>query len=100
VRPRRRSRGSAQHFPATLPPVLLRRVGADLGAKYVGYQCAGGYHGGTDMPTALHPQNIMAVTFAVATLPVKCGYSFLLQIATKLGFKNAKWVTTIWFSGW
>ena len=52
------------------------------------------------MPTALHPQNIMAVTFAVATLPVKCGYSFLLQIATKLGFKNAKWVTTIWFSGW
>ena len=75
-------------------------------AKYVGYQCAGGYYGSTDMPTALHPQTIMAVTFAAATLAVKCGYPFELRIA-KPGFKNAKWVTTIsrddrcpnWFSG-
>jgi DMSO/TMAO reductase YedYZ molybdopterin-dependent catalytic subunit len=79
--------------------VLLRRVGTDLGAKYVGYQCAAGYHDSTYMPTALPPQNIMAVTFAAATLPVKSGYPFLLRIATKLGFKNAKWATTIWFSG-
>ncbi len=74
---------------------FLRRVGADLDAKYVGYKCADGYYGSIDMPTALHPQTIMAVNFADATLPVKYGYPFKLRIPTKLGFKNPKWVTTL-----
>lgn len=74
---------------------FLTRVGADLRAKYVGYQCADGYYGSIDMATALHPQTIMAVKFADQTLPVKYGYPFKLRIPTKLGFKNPKWVTTI-----
>ncbi len=43
---------------------FLQRVGADLSAKYVGFQCADGYYGSIDMPTALHPQTIMAFKFA------------------------------------
>ena len=74
---------------------FLRRVGADLSAKYVGFQCADGYYGSIDMATALHPQTIMAVKFADETLPAKFGYPFKLRIPTKLGFKNPKWVTTI-----
>src|SRR3979411_2896276 len=35
---------------------FLRRVGADLTAKYVWFRCAEGYHTSIDMPTALHPQ--------------------------------------------
>ena len=76
--------------------MFLHRVGADLTAKYVGYQCADGYYGSIDMATALHPQTIMAVKFADETLPAKFGYPFKLRIPTKLGFKNPKWVTTIY----
>ena len=75
---------------------FLKRVGADLTARYVGFQCADGYYGGIDMPTALHPQTIMAFNFADATLPAKFGYPFKVRIPTKLGFKNPKWVTTIY----
>jgi DMSO/TMAO reductase YedYZ molybdopterin-dependent catalytic subunit len=74
---------------------FLKRVGADLSARYVGFQCADGYYGSIDMPTALHPQTIMAVKFADETLPRKFGYPFKIRIPTKLGFKNPKWVTTI-----
>ena len=74
---------------------FLQRVGADLTAKYVGFQCADGYYGSIDMATALHPQTIMAVKFADETLPAKFGYPFKVRIPTKLGFKNPKWVTTI-----
>ena len=74
---------------------FLQRVGADLTAKYVGFQCADGYYGSIDMATALHPQTIMAVKFADEVLPAKFGYPFKVRIPTKLGFKNPKWVTTI-----
>jgi DMSO/TMAO reductase YedYZ molybdopterin-dependent catalytic subunit len=74
---------------------FLHRVGADLTAKYVGFQCADGYTGSLDMASALHPQTIMAVKFADNTLPTKFGYPFKIRVPTKLGYKNPKWVTTI-----
>ena len=74
---------------------FLQRVGADLSAKYVGFQCADGYSGSIDMPSALHPQTIMAVKFADEIIPAKYGYPFKVRLPTKLGFKNPKWVTTI-----
>jgi DMSO/TMAO reductase YedYZ molybdopterin-dependent catalytic subunit len=74
---------------------FLHRVGADVTAKYVGFQCADGYTGSIDMASALHPQTIMAVKFADETLPAKFGYPFKVRIPTKLGYKNPKWVTTI-----
>jgi len=74
---------------------FLQRVGADLTAKYVGFRCADGYYGSIDMATALHPQTIMAVKFVDDVLPAKFGYPFKVRIPTKLGFKNPKWVTTI-----
>jgi DMSO/TMAO reductase YedYZ molybdopterin-dependent catalytic subunit len=75
---------------------FLKRVGADLTARYVGFQCADGYYGSIDMASALHPQTIMAFAFADETLPAKYGYPFKIRIPTKLGFKNPKWVTTIY----
>ena len=74
---------------------FLQRVGADLSAKYVGFQCADGYYGSIDMPSALHPQTIMAVKFADEIIPAKYVYPFKVRIPTKLGFKHPKWVTTI-----
>jgi len=75
---------------------FLRRVGADTRAKYVGFQCADGYYEGIDMPTALHPQTIMAVTAGNETLPAKFGFPLKIRIPTKLGFKNPKWVTALY----
>jgi len=74
---------------------FLRRIGADLTAKYVGFQCADGYTGSLDMASALHLQTIMAVKFADDPLPAKFGYPFKIRVPTKLGYKNPKWVTTI-----
>ena len=75
---------------------FLQRVGADTTAKYVGFECADGYYEGIDMATALHPQTIMAFGLSDETLPTKYGFPFKIRIPTKLGFKNPKFVTTIY----
>ncbi len=74
---------------------LLHRVGADLTASYVGYECADGYYGGMDMATALHPQTLIALKRRGGTLEPEYGYPFKIRIPTKLGFKNPKFVTTL-----
>jgi DMSO/TMAO reductase YedYZ molybdopterin-dependent catalytic subunit len=75
---------------------FLQRIGADMTAKYVGFECADGYYEGIDMPTALHPQTLMAFELSDETLPTRYGYPFKMRIPTKLGFKNPKFVTTIY----
>jgi Oxidoreductase molybdopterin binding domain len=49
-----------------------------------------------DMPTALHPQTLMAFRLSDEILPTKYGYPFNIRIPTKLGFKNPKFVTAIY----
>ncbi|MGA3403008.1 MAG: molybdopterin-dependent oxidoreductase [Acetobacteraceae bacterium] len=75
---------------------FLERIGADTTAKYVGFECADGYYEGMDMPTALHPQTLMAFRLSDEILPRKYGYPFKIRVPTKLGFKNPKFVTTIY----
>jgi DMSO/TMAO reductase YedYZ molybdopterin-dependent catalytic subunit len=75
---------------------FLRRVGADMRARYVGFECADGYYEGIDMATALHPQTLMAFKLSDDILPTRHGYPFKIRIPTKLGFKNPKFVTTIY----
>ena len=45
---------------------FLKRIGADLTAKYVGFKCADDYYTSIDMPTALHPQTLLTLTFGDA----------------------------------
>ena len=75
---------------------FLDRVGADTTAKYVGFVCADGYYESIDMPTALHPQTIMAFKLSDDILPTKYGFPFKIRIPTKLGFKQPKFVTAIY----
>ncbi len=77
---------------------FLARIGADTTARYVGFECADGYYEAMDMPTALHPQTIMAFRLSDQILPPKYGFPFKIRVPTKLGFKNPKWVTTIYVS--
>jgi DMSO/TMAO reductase YedYZ molybdopterin-dependent catalytic subunit len=69
---------------------FLQRVGADLTAKYVAFNCGDDYHSSIDMPTALHPQTILAFRYADQILPPKYGFPMRLRVPTKLGFKNPK----------
>ena len=74
---------------------FLERVGADLKAKYVAFRCADDYYGSIDMATALHPQTILATKYAKQPITDPFGFPLRLRTATKLGFKNSKWITAI-----
>lgn len=74
---------------------FLERVGADLTARYVAFKTADDYPSSIDMATALHPQTILATQYAGRTLPDPFGYPLRLRMATKLGYKNPKWITAI-----
>ena len=47
---------------------FLERIGADLTARYVGFRCADKYYSSIDMPSALHPQTLLALDFADAEI--------------------------------
>lgn len=74
---------------------FLEHVGADLRAKYVAFKTADDYPSSIDMATALHPQTLLATEYGGETLADPFGYPMRLRTATKLGYKNPKWVTAI-----
>jgi DMSO/TMAO reductase YedYZ molybdopterin-dependent catalytic subunit len=74
---------------------FLRAVNADLKARYVAIRCADGYFTSIDMPSALHPQTILALDFLGAPLTPPFGAPLRLRIPTKLGFKNPKSIVAI-----
>lgn len=74
---------------------FLKVVGADLNAKYVAFRCADDYYTSIDMPTALHPQTLLAHAFAGQPLPREYGFPLRVRIPTKLGFKNPKHVVAL-----
>ena len=74
---------------------FLQRVGGDLTAKYVYFICADDYTESIDMPTALHPQTILATKYAGEIIGDPFGYPLRLRTSTKLGYKNAKWIRAI-----
>jgi DMSO/TMAO reductase YedYZ molybdopterin-dependent catalytic subunit len=74
---------------------FLQRVGADTTAKYVSFQCADDYSTSIDMPTALHPQTLLTLTYDGQRLPAKYGFPMKLRIPTKLGYKNPKHIVAM-----
>ena len=75
--------------------LFLERIGADLTAKYVSFKCADDYYGSIDMATALHPQTMLATKYARERLADPFGFPLRLRTATKLGYKNPKWITAL-----
>jgi DMSO/TMAO reductase YedYZ molybdopterin-dependent catalytic subunit len=75
--------------------MFLERIGADLSAKYVAFHCADDYIESIDMPTALHPQTILATKYAKEPITDPFGFPLRLRTSTKLGFKNPKWITAM-----
>ncbi len=84
---------------------FLKLVNADTRAPYVAFRCADGYFESIDMPSALHPQTILALDFLGEPLTAPFGAPLRLRIPTKLGFKNPKSiiameVTNKWIGGY
>ncbi len=69
---------------------FLARIGADTSAKYVGFKCADKYYTSIDMPTALHPQTLLTLSYDGQVLPPRYGFPMKLRMPTKLGYKNPK----------
>jgi DMSO/TMAO reductase YedYZ molybdopterin-dependent catalytic subunit len=74
---------------------FLKRTGADTTAKYVSLHCADNYWTSIDMPTALHAQTLLTLTYDGAVLPPKYGFPMKLRMPTKLGYKNPKHIVAI-----
>lgn len=74
---------------------FLERIGADTTARYVGFECADDYYNSIDMPTALHQQTQLTLTYDGKTLPAEYGFPMKLRMPTKLGYKNPKHITAI-----
>ena len=74
---------------------FLARIGADTSAKYVGFRCADDYYTSIDMPTALHPQTLLTLSYDGQPLPPRYGFPMKLRMPTKLGYKNPKHIQAI-----
>ncbi|MGC2519649.1 MAG: molybdopterin-dependent oxidoreductase [Burkholderiales bacterium] len=74
---------------------FLSRVGADTSARYVGFKCSDDYYTSIDMPSALHPQTLLALSYDGQPLPPRYGFPMKLRMPTKLGYKNPKHIQAI-----
>ncbi|MBB5609846.1 MULTISPECIES: molybdopterin-dependent oxidoreductase [unclassified Janthinobacterium] len=74
---------------------FLQYAGADMSAKYVALHCADNYWTSIDMPTALHAQTLLALSYDGEVLPSRYGFPMKLRIPTKLGYKNPKHIVAI-----
>jgi DMSO/TMAO reductase YedYZ molybdopterin-dependent catalytic subunit len=72
-------------------------VGADLSARYVGFQCADDYYTSIDMATALASQTLR-LDWDGQPLPPEYGFPMKLRMPTKLGYKNPKHIQAIFVS--
>lgn len=64
-------------------------------ARYIYFQSADGYYESWDMPSALHPQTLMAYQKNGHPLSIENGAPLRLASPIKLGYKQSKWVTKI-----
>ena len=74
---------------------LLNIIGADLTAHYVYVECADDYYESLDMATALHPQTLLCYEMYDRPLTREHGAPLRLNIPTKVGYKQAKYLTDL-----
>jgi DMSO/TMAO reductase YedYZ molybdopterin-dependent catalytic subunit len=74
---------------------FLRLVGADPTASYVAVKCADDYYESLDIASARHPQTLLCYEMYDRPLDRGHGAPVRLQMPTKLGYKQAKYVTQL-----
>jgi DMSO/TMAO reductase YedYZ molybdopterin-dependent catalytic subunit len=74
---------------------FLTAIGADARARFVIVECADDYYESLDMETALHPQTLLCYEMYDQPLTREHGAPLRLNIPTKIGYKQAKYLTTL-----
>jgi len=74
---------------------FLMVVGANTGARFLEVECADDYYESIDMASALHPQSLLCYEMYGQPLDRGHGAPLRLQMPTKLGYKQARYLDTI-----
>ncbi len=74
---------------------FLKMIGADTTARFISVACADDYYESLDMATALHPQTLMCYEMYDRPLTREHGAPVRLQMPTKIGYKQAKYLTDL-----
>jgi DMSO/TMAO reductase YedYZ molybdopterin-dependent catalytic subunit len=74
---------------------FLTHIGADPTAKFVTVECADDYYESLDMATAMHPQTLLCYDMYDRPLTREHGAPLRLNIPTKIGYKQAKYLTDL-----
>jgi DMSO/TMAO reductase YedYZ molybdopterin-dependent catalytic subunit len=74
---------------------FLNSIGADTTARFVTVECADDYYESLDMATALHPQTLLCYEMYGQPLTREHGAPLRLTIPTKVGYKQAKYLTEL-----
>jgi DMSO/TMAO reductase YedYZ molybdopterin-dependent catalytic subunit len=82
-------------FAGTRISDFFKLIGANTGARFLEVECADDYYESIDMASALHPQSLFCYEMYGQALDRKHGAPLRLQMPTKLGYKQAKYLDTI-----
>ncbi len=74
---------------------FLSIAGAEPGARFLTFTCADDYYESLDMETALHPQSLLCYDMYDRPLDRGHGAPLRLNLPTKLGYKQAKYLMTM-----
>ena len=74
---------------------FLKAIGADTDSRFITVECADAYYESLDMATALHPQTLLCYEMYGRPLTREHGAPLRLQIPTKIGYKQAKYLTSL-----
>src|SRR5271169_3043884 len=72
---------------------FLKMIGADTSARFLAVGCADDYYESLDMATALHPQTLLCYEMYDQPLTRQHGAPLRLNVPTKVGYKQAKYLT-------
>ena len=74
---------------------FLNMIGADTSARFLYVECADDYYESLDMATAMHPQSLLCYEMYDQPLTREHGAPLRLRIPTKIGYKQAKYLTSL-----
>ena len=74
---------------------FLTMIGADTSARFLTLGCADDYYESLDIGTALHPQTLLCYEMYDRPLTREHGAPLRLNIPTKIGYKQAKYLTDL-----
>src|SRR5260370_20993565 len=74
---------------------FLQFVAAKPNAKFLYVECADDYYESLDMASALHPQSLLCYEMHDQPLTREHGAPLRLRVPTKIGYKQAKYLTSL-----